>query len=48
MGSPDFHGAAKTREAASGVFELTVDGKPEAANMAAFALMAYLGFVVLV
>ena len=47
-GSPDFHGAAKSREAAAGVWELTVDEKPEAAGMAAFALMAYLGFVVLV
>jgi hypothetical protein len=46
--SPDFRGAAKSREAASGVWELTVEGKPEAAGMAAFALMAYLGFVVLI
>lgn len=47
-GSPDFGGAAKSREAASGVWELSIEGKPEAASMAAFALMAYLGFVVLV
>jgi hypothetical protein len=45
--SPEFHDAAKAREETSGVWEFTIEGKPEAANMAAaFALMAYLGFVV--
>ena len=46
--SPDFHGAAKATEEARGVWKLTVEGKAEAAGMAAFALMAYLGFVVLI
>lgn len=46
--SPDFHGAAKSREESPGVWQITIDGKPDAAMMAAFALMAYLGFVVLI
>lgn len=46
-GSPDFHGAAKSRQLAKGVWELLIEGKPEAANMAAFALMGMIGFIVL-
>jgi len=42
----DFHGAAKSHESANGVWELTVDGTPDAALMAGFALMAVVGFVV--
>jgi hypothetical protein len=44
---PDFNGAAKSREVANGVWELSVDGKPDAASFAVFVLMAVLGFVVL-
>jgi hypothetical protein len=44
---PDFHGAAKSRKVADGVWELTVSGDPEAANMSAFALMGMVGFIIL-
>jgi hypothetical protein len=46
-GSDDFHGAAKSRKVADGVWELSVSGNPEAAGMAAFVLMGMVGFVVL-
>jgi hypothetical protein len=42
----DFHGAAKSRESQAGVWELTVDERPEAALMAGFTLMAVVGFIV--
>jgi hypothetical protein len=45
--SPEFRGAAKSSKAADGVWELSVSGNPEAATMSAFALMALVGFVVL-
>jgi hypothetical protein len=48
VGHEEFNGAARSREVESGVWELSVDGKPEAAGLAVFALMALLGFVVLV
>ncbi len=43
----EFKGAATSRNVGSGVWELTVDGGPDAAGFAVFALMAVLGFVVL-
>jgi hypothetical protein len=46
--SPDFHGAAASRSVGDGVWELSVANKPEAGPIAVFALMAFLGFVVLV
>jgi hypothetical protein len=45
--NPEFKGAAKSREVAKGVWELSVDGKPDAAMFAVFALMATVGFIVL-
>jgi hypothetical protein len=47
-GQGDFHGAAKSRKVADGVWELSVSDDPEAAGMTAFALMTMLGFVVLI
>ena len=48
IGDPEFHGAAKSRKVADGVWELSVSyGNPEAGAMAAFTLMAMVGFVVL-
>jgi hypothetical protein len=46
-GNDEFHGAAQSRKLASGVWELSVAGKPEAAGMSVLALMAVLGFVVI-
>jgi hypothetical protein len=46
--NPEFNGAARSREVERGVWELSVEGKPEAAAMAVFALMGLLGFVVLI
>jgi len=43
----EFSGAARSRALEKGVWELSVEGKPEAAGMAVFSLMALLGFVVL-
>jgi len=43
----EFGGAAQSREVTKGVWELSIGSKPEAAGMAAFALMALAGFVVL-
>jgi len=48
VNDPQFAGAAKSREAAHGIWELSVEGKPEAGFMAVFVLMALLGFVVAV
>ncbi|MCU1233723.1 MAG: hypothetical protein JWP63_1690, partial [Candidatus Solibacter sp.] len=45
--SPDFHGACNSRQVTNGVWELTVTGRPDAAGMSAFALMATLGFIIL-
>jgi hypothetical protein len=47
VNNPDFKGAAKSLEAADGVWELLVGGDTEAASFAVFALMAALGFVIL-
>jgi hypothetical protein len=47
-GNDEFHGAAQSRELAKGVWELSVSGKPDAAIMSVFALMAVLGFAVLI
>jgi hypothetical protein len=44
----EFHGAAKSRKVADGVWELSISDNPEAANMTAFALMGMVGFVVLI
>jgi hypothetical protein len=44
--SPDFHGAATSTQSASGIWELKVSGKPDAAGFAVFVLMAELGFVI--
>jgi hypothetical protein len=44
---PDFHGAATSREISPGVWELLVEGQAEVGGFAAFALMAALGFIVL-
>jgi hypothetical protein len=44
----EFHGAAKSREVDRGVWELSVEGKPEAGGMAVLWLIGLLGFVVLV
>jgi len=43
MGVPELAGRVRSREFSVGVWELSIDGKPEAANMAAFALMGMLG-----
>jgi hypothetical protein len=43
----EFHGATQSRKLANGAWELSIAGKAEAANMSVFALMAVLGFVVL-
>jgi len=48
VGINEFHGAAQSREVGKGVWELAVAGTPEAASMSVFALMAVLGFAVLV
>jgi len=45
---PQFKGAAHSRQSPDGVWELSVDGKPEAALISVFSLMAALGFIVLV
>jgi hypothetical protein len=47
-GNQELHGAAQSRELAKGVWELSISGKPEAAMMSVFALMAVLGFAVFV
>lgn len=47
-GRPESAGAASSRESGPGVWELSVEGKPEAATFAVFALMAMLGFVIAV
>lgn len=43
---PEFHGAATSHEVSPGVWELVVEGKPDVAMFAAFALMGTLGFVI--
>jgi hypothetical protein len=48
VGHRDFAGAASSRASGPGVWELSVQGQPEAAPFAVFALMAMLGFVVLI
>jgi hypothetical protein len=46
--SADVHGAATVHEKSSGVWELTVEGKPESGPFAVFLMMASLGFVVII
>jgi len=46
--APDFQGMAASRKAGDGVWELSVTNKIEASTFAVFALMGFLGFVVLV
>ncbi len=43
----EFHSAAQSRKLAKGVWELSITGNPEAAGMSVLALMAVLGFAVL-
>jgi hypothetical protein len=45
---PEFNGAAKSREAAKGVWELSVDGTPDAALLSVLVLMSAVGFVVFI
>lgn len=44
--SPDFHGAAKSRETDGGIWELKIAGKPDAAGVALLVLMGELGFAI--
>jgi hypothetical protein len=44
--SPEFQGAAQSRKLTEGIWELPVANKPQAGAMAAFVLMAFLGFAV--
>ncbi len=44
---PEFRGAATSSQTAAGIWELKIAGKPEAAGFAVLALMAELGFVIL-
>ncbi|HLY16417.1 MAG TPA: hypothetical protein VKR61_04300 [Bryobacteraceae bacterium] len=46
-GRSELAGAARSRESGPGIWELSVDGKPEAGFFALFVLMGMLGFVVL-
>ena len=46
--SEDFRGAAQSKQVSSGVWELSVNGKPDAAFFAVFVLMGMLGFAVMI
>ena len=46
--SGDFRGAAVSKQMSSGVWELSVNGQPDAASFAVFVLMGMLGFAVMV
>ena len=41
-------GMVRSRKVSEGVWEISIDGNPQAANMAAFGLMAMLGFAVFI
>lgn len=46
VGIREFQGAAKSRQASPGIWELSVDDKPETAPITALLLMGVLGFLV--
>jgi hypothetical protein len=45
---PEFQGEAKAREVDDGVWELKLSAQSQAGGMGVFALMAALGFVVVI